>query len=235
MFTAEQAGALLRQARTDAGISLAQMAILTNYSKSYLCMLETGQRAISVDIVIAYERVIGPIGNDMWRRRNITHPRVMQLKRPDLLRLVESVEAGTPGSLLDTPTSLAADELLARRVSSDGASHLRAWMKEGKTATLRVNSLSILARRGDPQDAPDIIQVLEEDPRVRRLSLASSVSRLMQYDWSTCLGIVDDPATAPDPERLAKRLARDATDVKHAEARWCGAYLLKELAPVLAR
>ncbi|WP_143539662.1 hypothetical protein [Saccharopolyspora spinosa] len=137
--------------------------------------------------------------------------------------------------MLDTPTSLAADELLAAQVSPKGVEHLRNWMSEGKTATLRVNSLSILARRSDRGDALKIIEVLESDERVRMLSLASTVSRLMQYDWKTCRSIAREPGSAPDPVRLAKRLAKDAVDVKDAEARWCGAYLLRELVPVLAR
>ncbi|MBB5157056.1 hypothetical protein BJ970_004590 [Saccharopolyspora phatthalungensis] len=57
----------------------------------------------------------------------------------------------------------------------------------------------------------------------------------MQYDWQTCLRIVKEPGTAPDPVRLAKRLAKDAVDVQHTEARWCGAYLLRELVPVLGQ
>jgi hypothetical protein len=171
----------------------------------------------------------------MWRRRNLTHPRVMQLKKSDLTILIKSVESGNPGTLVDTPTSFAADELLGTRVTPEGVTHLRRWMREGKTSTLRVNALSILARRGDKADAPAIIEILESDERVRRLSLASSISRLMQYDWATCMGIVRAPATAPDPVVLAKRLAKDAVDVKHAEARWCGSYLLMKLAPVLGK
>lgn len=211
------------------------MAQLTRYSKSHLGMVETGQRPITADMVIAYERAIGPVGDDMWRRRNITHPRVMQIKKPDLVNLVRAVESGRPDSLLNTPTSLAADELLATQVSPEGAAHLRRWMREGQTSTLRVNALSVLARRSERSDSTAIIEVLESDERVRRLSVASTVSRLMQYDWQTCVRVVSDPATAPDPVVLAKRLAKDAVDVNHAEARWCAAFMLGKLAPVLGR
>jgi helix-turn-helix protein len=233
--TIDGPGLRLRAAREDADVSLTRMAQLTSFSKSYLGMVETGQRPCSPDIVLAYERVFGPIGDDMWRRRNITHPHVMQLKGSELTELLGSVDCGQPGSLLDTPTSLAADELLAMKVSAKGAEHLRRWMSEGETATLRVNSLSILARRSERGDALKIVEVLESDERVRMLSLASTVSRLMQYDWETCRSIVRNPGAAPEPIRLARRLAKDAVDVKHAEARWCGAHLLRELVPVLGQ
>lgn len=171
----------------------------------------------------------------MWRRRNITHPRVMQDKRGSLVGLIQSVNAGDPGSLLDTPTSLAADELVAMKANAAGADHLRAWMREGRTSTLRVNALSILARRSETEDTAGIVDVLETDERVRKLSLASSVSRLMQYDWNTCRAIAENPASAPDPVRLARRLAKDVVDTKHAEARWCAAHLLSKLSVAIGQ
>lgn len=233
MSSVEADGTLLRTARKEAGISIDVMARLIGFSKSHIGNVETGRRAISPEIIAAYEKVLGPIGDDMWRRRNITHPHVMRDKSASLMGLVAQVNQGEPGRLVDTPTSLAADELIAVKADERGAANLREWMREGQTATLRVNSLSVLARRSDPRDTAAIVEVLERDERVRELSLASSISRLMQWDWKTCRTVAHDVSKAPDPVRLAKRLAKDVVDTKHAEARWCAAHLLRDLAPII--
>ena len=63
-------GEALRAARNAAGISLCVMATRTHYSKPYLSMVETGQRAATTDVVRAYERVlgIGQLGDEVNRR-----------------------------------------------------------------------------------------------------------------------------------------------------------------------
>jgi len=55
----------LRRAREAAGLSLAAMAARTHYSKSYLGNVETGRRAVTPDVVRAYEQATG---SDMERR-----------------------------------------------------------------------------------------------------------------------------------------------------------------------
>lgn len=60
-----ETGAKLREARQAAGISLAGMARLVNFSKSYLGLVETGRRAATGDVVRAYEKAIG---EDLNRR-----------------------------------------------------------------------------------------------------------------------------------------------------------------------
>lgn len=55
--------ARLRAARDTAGYSLARMAALTHFSKSYLGLVETGRRPVTAAIIDAYEQVLGaPIG-----------------------------------------------------------------------------------------------------------------------------------------------------------------------------
>jgi transcriptional regulator with XRE-family HTH domain len=49
----------LRQARQAAGMSLATMAARTHYSKPYLSLVETGNRAATPSIVSAYEETLG--------------------------------------------------------------------------------------------------------------------------------------------------------------------------------
>ncbi|MBT8228515.1 MAG: helix-turn-helix transcriptional regulator [Dactylosporangium sp.] len=62
-------GARLRQARQAAGVSLSAMAARTHYSKSYLGNVETGRRAATVDVVLAYEHALG---GDVDRRTLLT-------------------------------------------------------------------------------------------------------------------------------------------------------------------
>jgi DNA-binding XRE family transcriptional regulator len=51
-------GTILRAARTEAGLSLAQLAFRINYSKSYLGLVETGKKEISAELVTAYDRLL---------------------------------------------------------------------------------------------------------------------------------------------------------------------------------
>ncbi|WP_280495623.1 helix-turn-helix domain-containing protein [Nocardia asiatica] len=52
-------GAVLRAAREAVGISLRGMAERTYYGKTYLSLIETGQRPVPAGVVAAYERVLG--------------------------------------------------------------------------------------------------------------------------------------------------------------------------------
>lgn len=235
MFSETEEGSTLRQARRDAGVTLAAMAKVANYSTAHLSNVEAGRRPVTVDIVSVYERELGPIGDDMLRRRDITHPRVLRAPRPTLTQLARSIDAGDPGALADTPTSRAVDFFLASKLSKTGTDHLREWVRTGSTSTLRTNSVAVLSKMARREDTSLIIDALETDERVRLLSLASEVSKLMQHDWKTCLRVAEDPSTAPEPRKLAKALTKEALLQDDAESRWCGAHLLRELVPVLGR
>jgi Helix-turn-helix domain len=56
-------GAILRTAREDAGMSLSEMSARTHYTRGHLSNVETGKRAASPDVVLAYERVLGECMN----------------------------------------------------------------------------------------------------------------------------------------------------------------------------
>lgn len=225
-------GRLLRSARLDAGLSLAQMALETHFSKPYLGQVETGVRMATVDVVAAYERVLG---EDMWRKE-ITHPGLIQVTGWTRLRaLRDFVESGEPAVFAQAPTAHATDIAIGSRVSPDGVRQFRRWMVDGKSSTLRTNALSVVAKLPGRANADLVVQVLEDDVNVRRLCLASDISRLTQVDWQTALRAADDPCSHPQPRRLAGRLTREAIDPKDTESRWCAGYLLRKLAPVSGR
>ena len=65
----DDVGTQLRVAREAAGLSLAQMARMTRYGKSYLGNVETGRRRATPGVVLAYQRALG---DDMDRRAMLT-------------------------------------------------------------------------------------------------------------------------------------------------------------------
>lgn len=211
------------------------MARLTNFSKSYLGLVETGRRSPTIEIVKAYENELGPIGDDDMVRRDITHPRVLKVGKRTLTELAASIRQGEPAELATQPTSRTTDFFLAAKLDETGRNYLREWMTEGHTATLRTNSLAVLAKMAVPSDIEPIINALESDTKVQHLSLASEVSKLTQWDWDTSKAVARDTSKAPDPQKLAKQLTKEATNDKDAECRWCGSRLLVRLAPVLGR
>lgn len=234
--TALDIGAELRDARHDAGLSLAAMAAHTAYSKPYLSNIERGSRAATPDIVAAYERVIGPSGDSDVFRKDITHPGLTKIKGASkLAELSGAIEAGKPGIVAKAPTAHSTDLAVASRATPDGITELRRWMTEGETATLRTNALSMLSKMPGRENAQRVIEVLEEDTTVRRLCVTSEVSRLLQVDWEAAKRAARDLTTVPEPRKLARKLAKEVTDPNDTESRWCGSYMLRELAPVLGR
>jgi transcriptional regulator with XRE-family HTH domain len=207
------------------------MAERSNYSKSLLGLVETGNRAPTAELIAAYEQVLGV---DMWRK-DITHPGLLTVDKTSRITLLESVEKGDPGPLRDKPTAHRTDVTLGNHVSETAAEWLRKWMVEGETATLRTNALSVIAKLPGQQNADLVIRVLEEDAKVRRLILASEISRLTQLEWADALKGADDPTTIPEPRKLAAKLSKGAINPKGTESRWSCSYLLWKMAPVLGR
>lgn len=227
---AGQFGARLRAAREYVKLSLAEMAAAANFSKSYLGQVETGVRPVTLDVVTAYEKVLG---NGM-KRKDITHPKLRKIEDGEHLAAVKAaVEAGDPGIFAEGPTSSTIDAAVAPVVSAAGVENFRRWAVTGKTSTLRANAVSIIGFLPGRENADLVARVLDTDDRVRELCLASEVSRLMQWDWATSKAVAADPVTAPDPRKLAAKLAKEAV-CEDSEARWCAGWLLQRLAPALA-
>lgn len=149
--------------------------------------------------------------------------------------LLAGVEQGDPGELRTRPTAHRTDVSLGNHVNEAAAGWFRTWMVEGDTATLRTNSLSVIAKLPGKRNADLVIKVLETDEKVRRLILASEISRLTQLDWPTAKAAADDPTLIPNPRKIAAKLAKGAISPNGTESRWSCAYLLNRLVPVLGR
>ncbi|WP_433871449.1 hypothetical protein [Saccharopolyspora sp. CA-218241] len=140
------------------------------------------------------------MGADMWRKE-ITHPGLLRVKGTQrLAALVRSVQVGDPGAFGEQPTAHATDVAVGSRMDPDGVRQFRRWMTEGATATLRTNSLSVIVKLPGRENADLVVQVLEDDRKVRRLCLASDIARLTQADWRTALRVADDIGSHPDPK-----------------------------------
>ncbi|KOX23300.1 XRE family transcriptional regulator [Saccharothrix sp. NRRL B-16348] len=206
------------------------MAQATNYSKSYLGLVETGVNPVTLEVVAAYERALG-VG---VYRADINHPRLRKIESPEHLQHIQqAVESGDPDIFAQGPTSSSIDAAVAPVLGSNAIGHFRRWAVSGETSTLRANAVSILGFLPGRENADIVVSVLENDDVVRRLCLASEVSRLTQCAWDVALAVADDPAGAPEPRRLATKLAKEAVDPKDTEARWCAGYLLQRMAVVL--
>ena len=168
----------------------------------------------------------------MWRR-DITHPGLFTVDKTSRERLLADVEKGDPGVLKTKPTAHRTDVSLGNHVSKTGAQWLRKWMVEGETATLRANSLSVIAKLPGKQNSDLVIQVLESDAKVRRLILASEISRLTQLDWDTAKKAADDPSIIPNPRKIAPKLSKGAINSRGTESRWSCAHILNKLVPFL--
>jgi hypothetical protein len=138
----------------------------------------------------------------MWRK-DITHPRVVQVKGAARIKaLKQSVESGEPDVFALHPTAHATDVAVGSRLTPDGVAQLRRWMTDGSTSTLRTNSLSVVAKLRGKANADLVVQVLEDDAKVRRLCLASDISRLTQIEWPTALKLADDLPSVPKSEEV---------------------------------
>lgn len=122
---------------------------------------------------------------------------------------------------------------MAPALGPQAVENFRRWAVSGQSSTLRANAVSILGFFPGRENADVVVGVLDTDEVVRRLCLASEVSRLTQCGWDVALAVADDPAGAPEPKRLAAKLAKEAVDPKDTEARWCAGYLLQRMAAVL--
>jgi transcriptional regulator with XRE-family HTH domain len=109
-------GLVLREARCRAGVSLTQMAQRTNFSKSYLGLLETGKRTVTREVVKHYERALNVTGldDDMNRRELLLAAAGLAATEP-LIRLVD----GLSFPVAALPSRVGMSEVAAVRQAAD--------------------------------------------------------------------------------------------------------------------
>lgn len=100
------------------------MAKKIRFSKSLLGMVETGERTASVELIEAYEQVLGV---DMWRK-DITHANLLIVDKASRAALLAGVEQGDPGPLRDTATLRTSSlSVIAKLPSKEPARRTPTW------------------------------------------------------------------------------------------------------------
>lgn len=115
-------GAELRHAREARGISLSAMATRTHFSKSYLGNVETGRRAVTAEVVLAYEHALG---GDMERRTLLAGAAVGAVGPMVISELVRHGFAAALGDQLADDDWLGRVDAYGRDYMSVGAAELQ--------------------------------------------------------------------------------------------------------------
>lgn len=227
-------GEALRAARNAAGISLCVMATRTHYSKPYLSMVETGQRAATTGVVRAYERVlgVGQLGDEV-NRRDLA--RLVAANTTVATELAASIAGNDPGPLAMVQTTHGTDLAIATLADRGTVAHLRRWLDDGDNPVLRVNAAGILAKVPGQVEASHVAAALGRDAEVRCRYMTAVVARVCGLDWPIAAQLAEDPGGFAQPALVAQRFAREAVSDRDAGARWCAAAMLQALGPLIGR
>jgi transcriptional regulator with XRE-family HTH domain len=219
-------GRTLREARQQAGLSLSGMAQRTGYSRSYVGNVETGVRAVTPDVIRAYERVLG----DDLKRRQLLLGSIAALaasSAPDAaISIAADVRSGRNGLLTAMQTTHSTDKAVAALVAQDSGSvaSLVKWAGAGKSL-LRVNAAGILAKMRSPTIDNEAVTVLRSDGDVRELYLTSVASRVLSLPWDDAASLAASGGHLPTPEAV-QAISAELSNEADAGARWCSAVLL---------
>lgn len=220
-------GRTLREAREQAGLSLAGMAKRTGFSKSYVGNVERGVRTVTPELIRAYERVLG----DDLRRRQLLLGSIAALagsSPPDVaVSIANDVAAGRSDFLTGLQTTHATDKAVAALIAQDSGSvaSLVKWAGGGKDSLLRVNAAGILAKMRSPTVDNEAVSVLRADGGVRELYLTAVAARVLSLPWDDAASLAAGDGRLPSADAVAA-FSAELSDPADAGARWCSAVLL---------
>lgn len=224
-------GAMLREARLRAGLSLSAMAARTSYSVSHLSNVERGRRPVTDALLLAYDR---ELGDDVDRRSVIKGFIALSLaQRPLADDIYASIAASDGNPLADVQTTHATDLVIASLVEWPVVPKLRRWMTDGSSAVLRVNAAGILAKVQRLDVGRDVAATLAHDDEVRHLYSTAVLARVCGLEWQAAAASARNPLELADPTTAARRLSLETLNSADAGARWCASHLLRELSPIL--
>jgi|SRR5579872_3313901 len=224
-------GAMLREARERAGLSLSAMASRTSYSVSHLCNVERGRRPVTEAILLAYDQ---ELGEAVDRRSVLKGFIALSLAQRPLADDIYASIAGSDGNpLADVQTTHATDLVIASLVERPVVPKLRRWMTDGSSAVLRVNAAGILAKVQGLDVGRDVAATLTNDAEVRHLYTTAVLSRVCGLDWQAAQAMALEPLKLDDPTTAAHRLSLETLNGADVGARWCASNLLRELSPML--
>lgn len=197
----------LGHARRAAGLSYGDVAKAGRMDRSTLCNMEKRDRPPSENEIRAYEEALG-----LHRRQIFTlaaaalGAALTASDRETVNDMYASIAGGDYLPLSTVQTTHAVDHSLQALVVREKRTvkRLRAWMVDGDTAELRVNSAGILAKTRNIELADEVAQVLARDQETRDLYLTAVRRRVADND----------------------ALAAELRNENDSGARWCAAYLL---------
>lgn len=207
-------GTRLREIREQAGLSLADLAARSHFSKSHLSNVEAGRRAATADVLSAYER----LGLD--RRAFLAVSAALTL---DMLATVAGGdEAWLSRGIAPYDFSLSLADLATKDRGTKA--RLVRWLHDGSTSLLRGNAQGTLFKTR----RPELIELAEtsmaHDEETRRRCLRCFTRLTFGLPWPEAAAYT--AAAAPAGEiRALVRLLHDARD---ASNRWCAAVYLGE-------
>lgn len=236
-MTAMTVGEALRAARDAAGLSLSVMAARTHYSKPYLSMVETGERAATIGVVKAYERVlgIGQLGDYVNRGDSVKIASLVSQNTKLATELTASIAGNDPGPLATVQTTHGTDLAIATLADRGTVAHLRRWLDDGDNPVMRVNAAGILAKISGQIEASRVTAALGRDTEVRSRYMTAVAARVCGLDWQVAAQLTENPAGFPQPVLVAQRFAREAVNDRDVGARWCAAAMLQALSPMMGR
>jgi len=197
----------LGHARRAAGLSYRDVAEAGHMDRSTLCTMEKGTRPPSENVIRAYEEALGLHRREIFTLAAAALGAALTGDDREIVNdLYASIAGGDYTPLSTVQTTHAVDHSLQALVAREKRTvkRLRAWMVDGDTAELRVNSAGILAKTGDIDLADEVAQALVRDEEARDLYLSAVRRR-----------VADDDA-----------LAAELRNERDSGARWCAAYLL---------
>jgi transcriptional regulator with XRE-family HTH domain len=205
---------------------LSGIAKRTGYSRSYLGNVETGVRAVTPDVIKAYERALG----DDVKRRQLILGSVAALtasSTPDTAAAIANdINGGRSGLLTDVQTTHATDRAVAGLVARQPGSvaSLVRWADRGKPL-LRVNAAGILAKIGSPTTDNEAISVLRADGRTRELYLTAVINRVLKMSWHEAANTAANRGPLADPDQLRLFVA-ELSNPADSGARYCSVLML---------
>lgn len=207
-------GARLKALREEAGVSLADVARTSYFSKAHLSNVENGRRTATPEVLLVYER----LGLD--RRAFLSAATTLTAE------MLSSVAGGDDAWLSSNIASYDFSASMASLAARDQGMkrQLLRWLHGGSTSLLRGNAQGTLFKT----QRAELIELAEfsmaNDSETRRRCMRCFTRRAFGLPWPDAAAYSGENAPTEHVRMLAT-LLRDPFD---ASNRWCAAVFLGE-------
>lgn len=207
-------GARLKALREDAGLSLADLAQRSHFTRAHLSNVEHGRRAATPEVLMAYER----LGLD--RRAFLSAAAALTAEM--LSSIAGGDEAWLSSNIAPYDFSVSLASLAARDQGTKR--RLLRWLHGGSTSLLRGNAQGTLFKTQRPELIALAEQSMRYDEQTRNRCMRCFTRLTFGLSWPDASAYSAYNAPAGHVSKLAA-LLRDPAD---ASNRWCAAVFLGE-------